>query len=127
MGSRNVIHEAGNGTVSREATLIKISILYPNKKNGRFDMGYYVEKHMPLSMKLLGAHPGFKGVSVERGLSGASPGVDAAYVVMCHFLFDSLENFTAAFAPNVAALQGDIPNYTDSEPLIQVSEVLIAR
>jgi uncharacterized protein (TIGR02118 family) len=46
---------------------------------------------------------------------------------MCHFLFDSLENFTAAFAPNAAVLQGDMPNYTDLEPVIQVNEVLISR
>jgi uncharacterized protein (TIGR02118 family) len=107
--------------------MIKISILYPNNKNARFDMGYYVNKHMPLSIELLSAHPGFKGVSVERGLGGAVPGADAAFVAMCHFLFDSLENFTAAFAPNAAVLQGDMPNYTDLEPVIQVSEVLISR
>jgi uncharacterized protein (TIGR02118 family) len=107
--------------------MIKISILYPNKKNVRFDMDYYLEKHMPLAIRLLGANTGFKGVSVERGLGGTVPGADAAYVAMCHFLFDSVENFMAAFAPNAAVLQGDIPNYTDSEPVIQVSEVLLSR
>jgi uncharacterized protein (TIGR02118 family) len=107
--------------------MIKISILYPNNKNVRFDMDYYVEKHMPLAINLLGAYPGFQGVSVERGLGGAVPGTGAAYVAMCHFLFDSVANFMAAFAPNAAALQGDIPNDTDSEPVIQVSEVLLSR
>jgi uncharacterized protein (TIGR02118 family) len=107
--------------------MIKISILYPNNKNARFDMGYYVDKHMPLSIELLSAHPGFKGVSVERGLGGAVPGADAAFAAMCHFLFDSLESFTAAFTPNAAVLQGDMPNYTDLEPVIQVNEVLISR
>jgi uncharacterized protein (TIGR02118 family) len=107
--------------------MIKISILYPNNKNVRFDMDYYVEKHMPLAIELLSAHPGFKGVSVERGLGGAVPGTGATYVAMCHFLFDSAENFSAAFAPNAAQLQGDIPNYTNAEPVVQVSEVVIAR
>ncbi|MDR3677264.1 MAG: EthD family reductase [Acidobacteriota bacterium] len=105
--------------------MIKISVLYPNNKNVRFDMGYYIEKHMPLAIKLLSAHPGFKGVSVERGLGGAAPGTDAAYVAMCHFLFDSVENFGAAFEPNASVLQGDIPNYTDVAPVIQLSEVLM--
>ena len=107
--------------------MIKICILYPNRTNARFDMSYYVNKHMPLSIKLLSAYPGFKGVSVERGLGGAVPGADAAFVAMCYFLFDSLENFTAAFAPNAAVLQGDMPNYTDLEPVIQVNELLISR
>jgi len=107
--------------------MTKISILYPNNKGSRFDMHYYVETHMPLSINLLSAHPGFKGVSVERGLGGAEPGSDAAYVAMCHFLFDSLEDFMAAFAPHAATLQSDMTNYTDIKPVIQTSEVLLSR
>jgi hypothetical protein len=29
--------------------------------------------------------------------------------------------------PHAAELQGDMPNYTDIAPLIQINEVLIAR
>jgi len=107
--------------------VIKISILYPNNKGARFDLRYYIDKHMPMSIELLSAHPGFRGVSVEHGLGGAVPGTDAAFIAMCHFLFDSAENFMAAFMPHAAALQGDMPNYTDIEPVIQVNEVLISR
>jgi len=107
--------------------MTKISILYPNKKNARFDIPYYVDTHMPLSIGLLGTHPGFRGVSVEHGLSGAAPGSDPAYLAMCHFLFDSAEDFLAAFGPHAGKLQGDMPNYTDIDPVIQVSEVLISR
>jgi hypothetical protein len=32
----------------------------------------------------------------------------------------------AAFTPHAAALQGDIPNYTDVTPTIQFNEVLIS-
>lgn len=107
--------------------MIKISILYPNNKNAQFDLRYYIDKHMPMSIELLSTHPGFKGVSVEHGLGGAVPGTDAAYIAMCHFLFDSAENFMAAFMPHAAVLQGDMPNYTDIEPVIQINEVLISR
>ena len=107
--------------------MIKISILYARDKGSRFDMRYYTETHMPLSIELLSAHPGFKGVSVERGLGGAMPGTDAAFVAMCHFLFDSAEDFLTAFTPHAAVLQGDIPNYTDIEPLIQINEIVISR
>lgn len=107
--------------------MIKISILYPNNNGSRFDMSYYLDTHMPLSIGLLSTHSGFKGISVERGLGGAMPGTDAAYIAMCHFLFDSAEDFMAAFTPHAAVLQGDMPNYTDIEPIIQVSEVLISR
>ena len=107
--------------------MIKISILYPNNKDAWFDMGYYLDTHMPLAIGLLSAHSGFKGVSVERGLGGAMPGTAAAYSVMCHFLFDSTADFIAAFMPHAALLQGDMPNYTDLAPIIQISEVLLSR
>jgi uncharacterized protein (TIGR02118 family) len=107
--------------------MIKISILYPNNKDARFDMSYYLDSHMPLSIGLLSAHPGFKGVSVERGIGGAMPGTDATYTIMCHFLFNSTEDFMAAFMPHAAELQGDMPNYTDIEPVIQISEVVISQ
>jgi uncharacterized protein (TIGR02118 family) len=107
--------------------MTKISILYPNNLDSRFDMRYYIDTHMPMSIELLSAHPGFKGVSVERGLGGAEPGSGAAYVAMCHFLFDSIEDFMAAFTPHADRLQGDMPNYTDIKPVIQISEVLISR
>ena len=90
-------------------------------------MGYYIDTHMPLAIGLLSAHSGFKGVSVERGLGGAMPGTDAVYIVMCHFLFNSAEDFMAAFTPHAAELQGDMPNYTDIAPIIQISEVLLSQ
>jgi uncharacterized protein (TIGR02118 family) len=107
--------------------MVKISIIYPNNKGARFDFGYYVDKHMPRSIELLAAHPGFRGVSVERGIRGEAPDSEAPYIAMCHFLFDTPEQFLEAFMPNVPELQADIPNYTDIEPVIQLSEVLIAR
>ncbi len=107
--------------------MVKISILYPNKKAGRFDVSYYIDKHMPMSIALLGGHASFRGVSVELGLCGALPGADAAFVAMSHFLFDSAESFAAAFTPHADTLRGDMPNYTDIEPVIQVSQILIVR
>jgi uncharacterized protein (TIGR02118 family) len=107
--------------------MVKISILYPNSKDTRFDMPYYLETHMPLAIKLLGGHPGYRGVSVERGIDGALPSGDAAYVAMCHFQFDSLDHFMEAFVSHADVLRGDIPNYTDAVPVFQASEVLISQ
>lgn len=90
-------------------------------------MRYYIEKHMPLSIELLSIHPGFRGVSVERGVSGGAPGTEPDYVAMCHFLFNSADQFLEAFMPHAQTLQGDMPNYTDIEPIIQINEVLISK
>jgi uncharacterized protein (TIGR02118 family) len=105
--------------------MIKISILYPN--TGRFDMDYYLSKHMVRSIELLSQGKGYRGVSVERGVGGASPGSAPPYVAMCHYLFDTADDFMAAFLPHAAELQGDMPNYTDIEAIIQISEVDISR
>ena len=72
-------------------------------------------------------YPGFKGVSVERGLAGGVPDSAPTYVAMCQFLFDSIEEFLAAFMPHAGLLQGDMPNYTDIESIIQISAVEIMR
>ena len=111
----------------KDPNMIKVSIFYPRKEGGRFDRDYYLETHMPMSIERLGVHPGFKGVSVEHGLDGVAPGTDATYVAMCHFLFDRVEDFMAAFTPHASVLQGDMPNYTNIEPVIQFSEVMILR
>ena len=71
----------------------------------------------------LGSHPGYQGVSVERGISGAAPGDNPAFIALCHYAFQSLEAFMEAFGPHAARLQGDMANSTDIEPVIQVSEV----
>jgi len=42
---------------------------------------------------------------------------------MCHLYFDSVEAFQTAFGPHSETIMGDIPNYTDLQPIIQVSEV----
>jgi uncharacterized protein (TIGR02118 family) len=110
-----------------EEPMIRVSILYPNNQGTRFDVPYYVETHMPLSIRLLSAHSGFKGVSVERGLGGMTPGSPPTFIAMCHFLFDSIEDFLAAFMPNAPVLQSDVQNYTDIEPVVQFNEVLISR
>lgn len=107
--------------------MIKISILYPNDQNARFDFDYYINTHMPLSIRLLSVHSGFKSVTVERGLSGAIPGTEATYLAMCQFVFDSTDDFMAAFMPHAALLQGDMVNYTNIEPIIQINEVLISQ
>ena len=107
--------------------MVRISILYPRTDGSRFDVEYYTRRHMPRSIELLGRHSGYRGVVVEQGVAGAAPGSPPAYAAMCHFTFDSVESFMEAFLPHAAELQGDIPNYTDVQPVIQVNEVLVSQ
>lgn len=105
--------------------MIKVSIHYPNKPGSRFDTDYYINTHMPMSIDRLGA--ALKSVSVEIGLSGPLPDQAPPYIALCHFVCESPKAFIDAFMPHAAELQGDMPNYTDIEPIIQVSEIVISR
>lgn len=104
--------------------MIKISILYPNKPDARFDHAYYRDKHMPMVAGLMGDL--VKGWGVDQGLSGGAPGVPAPYIAIGYLLFDSIQAFQEAFRPHGKAIGADLPNYTDVTPVTQISEVLAA-
>lgn len=101
--------------------MIKVSVLYPNNATSKFDMAYYLGKHIPMVQQKLGS--ALRGASVEQGLGGMQPGSAPAYLAMGHLLFDSVEAFQQAFGPHAQAIVDDIPNYTNTQPTIQVSEV----
>jgi uncharacterized protein (TIGR02118 family) len=103
--------------------MIKVSVLYPNEEGKKFDTGYYFNKHIPMLQQKLGA--ACKRLAVEQGLAGAEPGSRPAYLIMFHIHFDSVEAFQTAFGPHAQAIMGDIPNYTNIQPTIQISEVKI--
>ena len=101
--------------------MIKVSVLYPNGAGATFDMAYYLGTHMPLVKRLAGS--ALKGQAVEQGLSGAEPGSPAAYTAMGHLLFDSVTAFQEVIAAHGPAIMADVPNYTNAQPVLQVSEV----
>ena len=101
--------------------MIKVSVFYPNSEGKKFDMDYYCSKHIPMVQQLLGTS--CKRAAVEQGLAGAVPGSKPTYIAMGHLYFDSVEAFQASFGPHAKAIMGDMPNYTDIQPTLQVSEV----
>jgi uncharacterized protein (TIGR02118 family) len=101
--------------------MIKVSVLYPSGKGNTFNMDYYLATHIPLVRQLSGA--ALKRVEVEQGIGGVVPGSAPAYLAMGHLFFESVAAYQAAFAPNAAVITGDIPNYTNTQPTIQISEV----
>jgi uncharacterized protein (TIGR02118 family) len=105
--------------------MVRISIFYPSKPDSRFDVDYYLNTHMPLVLGMLGN--AVKAVSVEIGLLGGMPGQAPPFTAICAFTCETVEDFTAAFLPNADVLQGDILNYTDIAPVIQVSEIRLVQ
>ncbi len=105
--------------------MIKVSVMYPNKPGARFDHDYYRDRHLPLVKRLLGEKCRY--YTIDKGLAGGSPGAPATYVAMCHIFCDSVEAFQAGFGPHAQDILGDIPNYTDLSPVIQISEVVVGK
>ena len=62
---------------------------------------------------------------MDAGLAGGAPGQPAPYVAIGTLLCTSVEAFGAAMAPNAAEIMGDVPNYTDAKPVLQISEVKV--
>ena len=103
--------------------MIRVSVLYPNGEGSKFDMDYYCNRHIPMVLEKLGA--ACKGVAVEQGLGGPEPGSPAPFAALGHLQFDSIEAFQAAFGPHAETFMRDIPNYTNIQPVIQISSVKI--
>lgn len=99
--------------------MIKVGVFYP--RSSKFDWDYYLGNHTPMIQKLLA--PALKKVDIEKGLAGGAPGTAATYQTVCNLHFDSVEAFQVAFGPHAGAIMADIANYTDAQPIVQISEV----
>ena len=96
--------------------MIKVSVLYPNADGATFDIDYYCASHMPMVQKVLGDT--LKGLSADYGIPGQGP-----YIAMGHLLFETVADFQTCLATHGPTLLADIPNYTNTQPVFQVSEI----
>lgn len=103
--------------------MFKISVLYPNTSGSQFDINYYCNQHIPMVKEKLG--DACKGIAIDEGMSGDAPDSPPPYSVIAHLFFETVEAFQAAFAPHAEVIMADIPNYTNVQPVIQISKVLI--
>ena len=99
--------------------MICISAVYPNAAGSRFDPNYYISTHARFAASLLKPR-GLFALRLTTGksdLTGAAP----LFWAISEMHFDSLETFHAAMAECGAALFEDAKNYTDVNPLMQIS------
>jgi uncharacterized protein (TIGR02118 family) len=105
--------------------MIKVSVMYPNGPDIRFDEVYYRDRHMPMVKRLMGDACLY--YTVDRAPAGATVDANAPFIAMGHLFCDSLEAFQAGFGPHTTEIMGDIPNYTNQKPVIQISDVLVGH
>jgi len=102
--------------------MIKISVLYPNGPDARFDFEYYQHRHVPLVIERC-AGAVLRG-EIERGIAGAEPGSPAPFCVAAHMIFDSVQSMQESFGKHLAEFVADVPNFTNIQPTVQISEVV---
>ncbi len=103
--------------------MIRVSVMYPNQPGGNFDYDYYLATHMPLVQEKWGDV--LRGVEVIKGLSGPE-GSAATYVTVASLKFDDVGTFENAIKEHGGDIMGDIPNFTNIDPVVQIEEVLMS-
>ena len=102
--------------------MIIVSVMYPAGEGKTFDMDYYLQTHIPLVQGYCG--DALKSVTVDKGLSGPLPGSPAMYMVIGRLSFETFDAFMSIMKKNAAEIMGDIPNFTNASPVIQISEAV---
>ena len=102
--------------------MIKVAILYANGEGKTFDMDYYSNKHMPMAASLFG--DSLKTMSIDKGLSSGAPDTPVPYLAIGYFYFETLSSCQNSMRTHSATLRADVPNYTNIQPVIQISEVM---
>ncbi len=94
--------------------MIRFSVFYPNGDDVTFDHDYYRDVHVPMALGIWG----LDSAQIDVGVTGP-------FIAAVHFLFDSMADFTSALShEDSAKLTADVPNYTNSTPVRQISQVV---
>jgi uncharacterized protein (TIGR02118 family) len=101
---------------------MNVSVMYPVGAGQKFDLDYYMKTHVPLVGSLTGP-AGLKGAQVLQGI-GSPNGDPAGYPIIALVDFEFLDPFKAAADAHGPAVFGDIPNFTDGQPVIHFNERL---
>ncbi len=103
--------------------MVRVTVLYKNSEGARFDFDYYVKTHLPLARERLRDF-GIGRFEVDKGIE-MHDGQKAIFLCIAHVEISSVESFKQGFEKHGEELLADIPKYTNIEPEIQISEVVV--
>jgi uncharacterized protein (TIGR02118 family) len=101
--------------------MFKVAILYPNGEDKTFDMDYYEKKHMPMIAGFLGKN--LKFYEIDKGIAGRTPNDKVPFLAIGYFYISDVAEYNKAIAQNRDAVISDFKNYTNIQPVVQVSEI----
>lgn len=103
--------------------MIRVVVSYPSHPGSRFDLDYYLNRHIPLVIEKLRPH-GLTNAEVEQGVEGGVPGAPAKYQIQAYLNFTTLGEMQSAMGAEREGLMADVPNFTDVHPELQVNQTL---
>jgi len=101
--------------------LFKVAVLYANGEGKTFDMAYYENKHMPMVAAFLGNNLQF--YEIDKGIAGRTPNDKVPYLAVGYFYVKDMAAYNNVISQHKEAIISDFKNYTNIQPVIQVSEV----
>ena len=101
--------------------MFKVMILYPNGDDKTFDMDYYEKKHMPMVAGFIGSN--LKFYEIDKGMAGRSANDKAPFAAIGYFFISDVSEYNKSIAQNLDAIISDFKNYTNIQPVVQISEV----
>ena len=104
-----------------ETGMFKVAILYPNGEDKTFDMDYYEKKHIPMVAGFLGKN--LKFYEIDKGIAGRTPNDKVPFVAIGYFYIHDIAEYNKAIAQNRDAVISDFKNYTNIQPVVQISEI----
>ena len=104
-----------------ENKLFKVAILYPNGEGKTFDLDYYENKHMPMVAAFLGKN--LKFYEIDKGIASGTPNGIVPYLAIGYFYITDVDAYNKAIGPNINEIINDFKNYTNIQPIVQISEV----
>ena len=102
--------------------MITVSVMYPNTPGSKFDMDYYLGPHFELVGRLWGDK--LASARAIKGVGTADPDTPAPYQVVAILEVESVDVLQSMIAEHGEEVMGDIPNFPDVSPIIQISENL---
>lgn len=100
-----------------------VTVVFPNEPDAKYDMDYYIKRHMPLIQSLWSKH-GLKSWSVTKYVEGVD-GSQPLYAFGSTVTWDTEEAIKTAFAGvEVAEIMGDVQNFSNKQAIFLVGEVL---
>jgi len=102
--------------------MIKLTVMYPNSADIKFDKQYYIKEHSKLLSDLLG--DAVIASDINMGISGASPEQPTPFIIIANLTFESHETFQKSFGANAEKILADLTNFTNVQPQVQISEIL---